>query len=550
MDYDIRAVFEEMELELIASMRRNLARHQRWEAKEGINWTMWQAEQLKTLEQFKRENKKIFEKKFDKVNKELKSFLASQYERAGFDQERLILEALTNGRGISDEIQKGLDGAFFSLNKKKMNALINASMNDLEKAEHAMLRKTNDEYRKIIYKSQAMANSGAFTLNQCVDKASKDFLRNGIACIQYKDGRMVNIASYAEMAIRTANKRAVLVSEGDVRNAYGIHTVKISSYNQCSKVCLPWQGKIYVDDVYSGGTKEEAQEKKLKTISEAMEGGLFHPNCRHRASTYFWDIEQELENYDDEGNEIDPKDQEHRRNHLKIQQYKRMETGFLDEKNRQEAKENKEFWIEKDEALDNSVINEHSLVKRIGNNEVNFDYIHSEDYRKKFSKITQYSNVNDAIRKYAESMLVHRTNSDYEDLYIISGKTGKLLFRNAKSTSVLEVQVTKEELRKIKELREPLIGIHNHPTNILPTGSDFVAAGYRGYEFGIVVTHDGRIFKYGVGNKSFLPELLDGRVDKYMQTPYNLNIEKAQLKALNEFREEYDITWEEIKSKF
>ena len=148
MDYDIRAVFEEMELELIASMRRNLARHQRWEAKEGINWTMWQAEQLKTLEQFKRENKKIFEKKFDKVNKELKSFLASQYERAGFDQERLILEALTKGQGISEEIQKGLEGAFFSLNKKKMNALINASMNDLEKAEHAMLRKTNDEYRK------------------------------------------------------------------------------------------------------------------------------------------------------------------------------------------------------------------------------------------------------------------------------------------------------------------------------------------------------------------------------------------------------------------
>ncbi|MFQ8893540.1 MAG: hypothetical protein ACLR6Z_00455 [Dorea sp.] len=44
-----------------------------------------------------------------------------------------------------------------------------------------------------------------------------------------------------------------------------------------------------------------------------------------------------------------------------------------------------------------------------------------------------------------------------------------------------------------------VIGIHNHPTNILPTGSDFVAAGARKYEFGIIATHDGRVFSYKVG---------------------------------------------------
>src|SRR5699024_81515 len=117
----------------------------------------------------------------------------------------------------------------------------------------------NDQYRKTIFNAQVMANSGAFTLQQSIDKATKDFLRTGINCIQYKNGRRVNIATYAEMAIRTANKRAVLISEGDVRNVYGIHTVRISSYGGCSETCLPWQGRIYIDDVYSGGTKEEAQ---------------------------------------------------------------------------------------------------------------------------------------------------------------------------------------------------------------------------------------------------------------------------------------------------
>ena len=57
--------------------------------------------------------------------------------------------------------------------------------------------------------------------------------------------------------------------------------------------------------------------------------------------------------------------------------------------------------------------------------------------------------------------------------------------------------------------------MHNHPTNVLPTGSDIAAAGYRNYKFGIVVTHEGKIYKYTSGSKPFLPSLLDARIDKY-----------------------------------
>lgn len=40
-----------------------------------------------------------------------------------------------------------------------------------------------------------------------------------------------------------------------------------------------------------------------------------------------------------------------------------------------------------------------------------------------------------------------------------------------------------------------------------------LAAGYRKYKFGIVVTHDGRVFQYSAVTRPFLPDLLDGRVD-------------------------------------
>ena len=187
-------------------------------------------------------------------------------------------------------------------------------------------------------------------------------------------------------------------------------------------------------------------------------------------------------------------------------------------------------------------------IKRIGTNKVDLEYIDSSEYRRKFNKITDNSNVNDALRKYAKAMLTHRKGTDGEDAYIIGSKTGNLLLRKISNENDLEVAITREELNEIRTKKtEGIIGIHNHPTNIYPTGSDFVAAGYRGYQFGVVVTHDGRVFKYNVGNTPFSVLLFDKRIDKYINPPYNLDIDKAHQKVLDEFKEEYGISWKEIK---
>lgn len=192
---------------------------------------------------------------------EIDEFLKNTYETSGLDQEKEILNSIKGKKKFKDIYEKGLEGSFFSLNEDKMHALIKATTNDMTKAEHAMLRMANDQYRKIIFKAQIMSNSGAVTLQQSIDAATKDFLKAGINCIQYKNGIRVNIASYAEMCIRTSTKRAMLVSEGEVRNAYGVHTVRISKYGGCSETCLPWQGKVYVDDVWSGGTKKQQNKR-------------------------------------------------------------------------------------------------------------------------------------------------------------------------------------------------------------------------------------------------------------------------------------------------
>lgn len=52
-EYNIGAAFQAIEDELIKCMIRNMDRHRAEETKEGIEWSMWQTEQLKALERYK-----------------------------------------------------------------------------------------------------------------------------------------------------------------------------------------------------------------------------------------------------------------------------------------------------------------------------------------------------------------------------------------------------------------------------------------------------------------------------------------------------------------
>ena len=74
-EYDIGAALKAIEDELIASMIRNMDRHRAEETKEGYNWSMWQAEQLKALEKYKRENQKRYSKQFKSINGQIGELL-------------------------------------------------------------------------------------------------------------------------------------------------------------------------------------------------------------------------------------------------------------------------------------------------------------------------------------------------------------------------------------------------------------------------------------------------------------------------------------------
>lgn len=315
-EYEIKTILEEMELSLIKNMKRNLSEHLDEEIAEEFDWPQWQALKLKNLGRFSEENREIFNSYAENLSKDTIKSLKKQYAEGKVKTAKEAIKA-----NIIDSKDFRYGGSFFGINDKKLLALIKSAKVDMQDVKTATLRKMNDVYRSTIYKSQIFANAGVKTVQQAIDLATKDFLKKGIDCIQYKDKSYHNISDYVDMYIKTTNKRANLMGQGSMRSELGITTVYISKHGGSCGKCTPWEGKVYIDDVWSGGTEEDGDYKLLST---AISGGLFHPRCQHGVSTYIDGISNDADEIIEENENTDTqKLQRHKK------EYKRLATGSI-----------------------------------------------------------------------------------------------------------------------------------------------------------------------------------------------------------------------------
>jgi hypothetical protein len=327
----VRQILIEMEQDLIASYHRNMRRHTQLEAMAGFTWEQWQLQKLADLK---------------KYNIEAMAIIDKSTKRAKEISTGMILDNFKKGASVSEKLLGGLltttgKAEFFSSNKRKMDALVDAIDNDFNQASIATLRLVNDKYRKIVFKSQVMFNMGGKTLGQAIDLAASDFLHDGINSIRYKNGALVNISSYAEMALRTSNKRAYLTGEGAMNNELGVYTVQVSSYGGCSETCLPWQGRVYVDDVYNSGKADG----KHRLLSLAISNGLYHPNCKHTHGPYLEGITSSTIPFSRQRTQkVYQAEQKQRYIERKIREWKRVREGGMDNTTVVRAKEKVAYW--------------------------------------------------------------------------------------------------------------------------------------------------------------------------------------------------------------
>lgn len=345
-DREIAQIYRDMELYLIESMQRNLARHLAEEADAGLRYPQWQAEKLKELKRYQRENRQIISSRTRGLSDRVSEHMKAELRQGSKHELKRYKKALGKGYKSAKAMRK----SFFKVNDRKISGMINALQNDLSAANTAVLRMMNDTYRQTIFRAGMYASNGVMTETQAYDMAVKDFLERGINCIEYRDGRRVNIADYASMAVRTANQRAYMVGEGEFRKSIGETLVIISHHATACKLCRPFERKVLIDDVYSGGKPGDGD---YMLLSEAMKLGLFHPRCRHGLGTYYPELE-DINRYNNEENDVSDYGR-YNRAHIEnmVQRYKRLTAGSVDPENVARYQAKLREWERKKEALDN-----------------------------------------------------------------------------------------------------------------------------------------------------------------------------------------------------
>ena len=325
---ELAALFEEIELRLIASLKRNLPAHQKWESDLGFDWPAWQAEKIKSMERFRKANEAIMREYRDTIQKETRILLEEQFHESAGDAD------LTAESGVAAGVA---DASFFDLWDEKIESLIEEVQGKERAVERAALRTLDDVYRQTLVRADTALQTGSVTLQQAIEIAVEDFAKRGLNCVEYRDGRRVNIADYAYMALKTSNTRAALLGGAKQRMALGIDTVRVSAYGGCSDTCLPWQGRVYIDDVFAvftgeiiGDRGKSRSGKWYPLLSVAVKAGLFHPNCRHTLTSYQEGAREPMQFDGEKVRENYRLEQKQRALERKIRKWKRMEAAAAD----------------------------------------------------------------------------------------------------------------------------------------------------------------------------------------------------------------------------
>lgn len=353
-----------MELDLVVSMKRNLVKHEQEEMKHGFKWEQWQAAKLRDMERFRKENQDIIGSYEPEIEKVIQTALINTYdmgvklatdslieaEQLNLDNNiRIALPKLTepivephklipSESVTKEEAKQALkefemsgrvkENVFFRINDDKLKALIKETKKAVADPTKAILRYQDDQYRQIITRAQVGLSNGSLTLEQAIDQATSDYLRAGISNIEYKNGNRVNIADYATMCLRTSNHKAFLHGQGAKRKQMGVTTVLVSQHLTACPLCVPWQNRVLIDDIFSGGDNEDGP---YPLLSEAVDEGLLHVNCQHNLNTFYPGISTIPPTLDpDKVDEAYKETQKQRRIQRDIRRQKRVVAGTTD----------------------------------------------------------------------------------------------------------------------------------------------------------------------------------------------------------------------------
>ena len=544
---DIGDIFQALEDDLFAMAIRNIKRHENWEEAEGFKWTQWQAEQIAGLRAYRRRTVSIVNKYFDQGKEAITKFLQEAYEGSVDDAADLAAQV---GRGV-------ISPGFFGVNSKKLDIIIDEAVKSIDTKRYAAINRMDYGYTNFLRRADIFAQSGSYTIPQVIDMASKDFLSAGLNCVEYSNGHRVNIASYAEMTLRTSSSEVTRQANGDVRNELGEFLVVSNVISMTCPICQKWQGKVMIDDVYADGKPDG--EHPL--VSDSKTDGFMHPNCRHQLFMYIEGVTEvaELPN-DVETKEHYKAEQEQRRQEREIRKYKRLRDGAVDPADRQVYDARVKEWT----AKHNQFLIEHYYLRKnpkrlapgyTGNGKpmvaemsrkasegdygVNWPKIQSNEFDEAIKTIVSSDKGAEGLKSRITWALDNRDGKTTEEMYALfidGDNAGREIGRVTNQHYSFGVDRDEKFIQKLQDadkLGDPIVVIHNHPAGSPPSITDLNELLETTNVSGVVAGHNGSLYYYTRPNREISEAtFLEYYRDYYRQYQDKIAAEEYALRML------------------
>lgn len=227
------------------------------------------------------------------TDKWLKEEIPKQYQSGS-------AQAIGQLRKVGAKVKVG--GALTSIDQKAVQALISdaslrfgEAMSGLKRdATRVFLSASQEEIKQQI----ASGIVEGQTRKQIAGTIKATIQDKGLSALQDKRGRSWTIDRYADMLVRTkmTEARNTGLSGKMLQNDQDL--VQVSSHG-ADDVCGEWEGEILS---LSGATDG------FKTVAEAEQDGLFHPNCRHAINAINPSLAAKTSIYENPYNDLSPEE--------------------------------------------------------------------------------------------------------------------------------------------------------------------------------------------------------------------------------------------------
>lgn len=168
----------------------------------------------------------------------------------------------------------------------RVETMVRAMLGKMAAAHLRIVRASEDVYRQVVYEAARQVAAGTMTRLQATQAALNEFADRGIGAFVDKAGRTWDMASYAEMAIRTSVGQAGVQGHVDRLLAMGFKLAMVSDSPEECELCRPWEGAVLSLTGEGVGQRVQLAGRSWTVVKaslqQAIAAGLFHANCTHR----------------------------------------------------------------------------------------------------------------------------------------------------------------------------------------------------------------------------------------------------------------------------